>query len=201
MLSIARWDEGQKGRRISRDSVRALFEPSVHCAVVRQCSHLFSVHNCPSLRQGHPWTGGPSYSLLTISSISNACLGSLFAESTTCSLTKHPFRLNISKSQYEAMQNFRVWSSVWYCLAISNTPDTTETESQHTHTHTHQHNTHSRGLHSLWCVMIWCHSCEVLVILFKSLLGLQDSVISLYMLYIRLNSFLCCLWVYLVQKW
>ena len=145
MLSIARWDEGQKGRRISRDSVRALFEPSVHCAVVRQCSHLFSVHNCPSLRQGHPWTGGPSYSLPTISSISNASLGSLFAESTTCSSTKHPFRLSISKSQYEAMQNFRVWSSVWYCLAISNTPDTTETESQHTHT---------RGLHSLWYVMM-----------------------------------------------
>ena len=66
-------------------------ELCVHCAVVRQYSHLFSVHNCPSLRQGHPWTGGPSYSAPTISSISNAFLGSLFTEFTTCSSTKHPF--------------------------------------------------------------------------------------------------------------
>ena len=50
MLGIARWDEA-KSRGVFLETL------CEHCAVAPQCSHLFSVHNCPAPRQGHPQTG------------------------------------------------------------------------------------------------------------------------------------------------
>ena len=67
--------DGIEGRQsIFLETVRELCpKPGVRIVrLSRHCSHLLSVHNCPTGRQGHPWTGArPSYSLPRIPSISN----------------------------------------------------------------------------------------------------------------------------------